>query len=119
MTVIATVALTGGYDVDLSTKNHIALIDEAAASGAELVVFPEISLQGYPPDFASFYPERIRAAFESAESVPDGPHVQAIAEHAQEVGVYVCRRSSNSPPDEQGVQVIPHLDVHVIPHPSG
>jgi predicted amidohydrolase len=89
MTVIATVALAGGYDVDLSTKNHMALIDEAAASGAQLVVFPEISLQGYPPDFASFYPERIRAAFDNAESVPDGPHVQAIAEHAKELGVYV------------------------------
>jgi predicted amidohydrolase len=54
-----------------------------------LVVFPEISLQGYPPDFANFYPERIRAAFDNAESVPDGPHVRAIAEHAQGLGLYV------------------------------
>lgn len=89
MTVIATAALAGGYDVDVNTKNHLALMDEAGAAGAELVVFPEISLQGYPPDFANFYPERIRAAFDNAESVPDGPHVQAIAEHAQELGIYV------------------------------
>jgi predicted amidohydrolase len=89
MTVIATAAFAGGYDVELNTKNHMALMDEAVAAGAELVVFPEISLQGYPPDFARFYPERIRAAFDSAESVPDGPHVAAIAEHAQELGVYV------------------------------
>jgi predicted amidohydrolase len=89
MTVIATAALAGGYDVDVNTKNHLALIDEAAAAGAQLVVFPEISLQGYPPDFANFYPERIRAAFDNAESVPDGPHVQAIAEHAQGLGLYV------------------------------
>jgi predicted amidohydrolase len=89
MTVIATAALAGGYDVDVNTKNHLALIDEAAAAGAQLVVFPEISLQGYPPDFANFYPERIRAAFDNAESVPDGPHVQTIAERAQELGVYV------------------------------
>jgi predicted amidohydrolase len=89
MTVIATAALAGGYDVDVNTKNHLALMDEAGAAGAQLVVFPEISLQGYPPDFANFYPERIRAAFDNAESVPDGPHVQAIAEHAQELGVYV------------------------------
>jgi predicted amidohydrolase len=89
MTVIATVALAGGYDIDVNTKNHLALIDEAAAAGAQLVVFPEISLQGYPPDFANFYPKRIRAAFDNAESVPDGPHVQAIAERAAELGVYV------------------------------
>jgi predicted amidohydrolase len=89
MTVIATAALAGGYDVDVNTKNHLAIMDEAAAAGAELVVFPEISLQGYPPDFANFYPERIRAAFDNAESVPDGPHVQAMAEHAQGLGLYV------------------------------
>jgi predicted amidohydrolase len=89
MTVIATAALAGGYDVDVNTKNHLAIMDEAAGAGAQLVVFPEISLQGYPPDFANFYPERIRAAFDNAESVPDGPHVQAIAEHAQGLGLYV------------------------------
>jgi predicted amidohydrolase len=89
MTVIATAALAGGYDVDVNTKNHLAIMDEAAGAGAQLVVFPEISLQGYPPDFANFYPERIRAAFDNAESVPDGPHVQVIAEHAQGLGLYV------------------------------
>jgi len=89
MTVIATAALAGSYDVDLNTKRHIELMEAAAAAGADLVVFPEISLQGYPPDFARFYPERIKAAFENAEAAPGGPHVEDIAERAKELGVYV------------------------------
>jgi predicted amidohydrolase len=89
MTVIATSAYVGTYDIELSTKNHLSLMEEAAAAGAELIVFPEASLQGYPPDFASFYPARIRAAFDGAESVPDGGHVRAIAEGAERLGMYV------------------------------
>jgi predicted amidohydrolase len=49
MTAITTVALAGGHNVDQNTENHLALIDEAAAAGAKLVAFPEISLQGDPP----------------------------------------------------------------------
>jgi predicted amidohydrolase len=83
MTKIATVALAGTFDVELSAKHHLELIDEAADAGAELVVFPEISLQGYPPDIDRFYPGRIADAFANAERVPDGPHVVAIAERAR------------------------------------
>jgi predicted amidohydrolase len=89
MTILATVAFSGSYDVELNAKNHMSLIEEAAAAGAKLVVFPEISLQGYPPDLAQFYPERIKAAYDNAEAVPDGPHVVAIAERAKDLGVYV------------------------------
>ncbi|MFI6346056.1 carbon-nitrogen hydrolase family protein [Streptomyces sp. NPDC050560] len=88
MTVIATVALEGTYDVDISTKRHLALMDEAAAAGAELVVFPEVSLQGYPPDMTSFYPERIKAAYDNAESVTEGPHSLQIQEHARSLGLH-------------------------------
>jgi predicted amidohydrolase len=89
MTVIATIAFEGSYDVELNTKNHIAQMEEAAKLGAKLVVFPEISLQGYPPDLTRLYPERIKAAYDNAEGVPDGPHVLAIAERAKELGIYV------------------------------
>lgn len=78
MTVIATVALAGSHNVEENTRKHLMLMDEAAAAGAKLVVFPEISLQGYPPDIASFYPERLRAAFDNAESIPDGHYVSII-----------------------------------------
>ncbi|WP_433891466.1 carbon-nitrogen hydrolase family protein [Streptomyces sp. CA-111067] len=88
MTIIATVALEGSYDIEISTKRHLTLMAEAAEAGAELVVFPEISLQGYPPDLTSFYPERIQAAYDNAESVADGPHVRQIVEQARALGVH-------------------------------
>jgi predicted amidohydrolase len=89
MTIIATAALEGSNDVELNTKNHLRLINEAADAGAELVVFPEISLQGYPPDFSTFNPSRLRSTFESAERIDDGPHVKIIERQAQERGIYV------------------------------
>ena len=89
MTKIATVALAGTFDVELSAKHHLELIDEAADAGAQLVVFPEISLQGYPPDIDRFYPGRIADAFANAERVPDGPHVVAIAEQARARKIHV------------------------------
>src|SRR6266851_5656374 len=58
-TTIATVALEGTYDVELSLKRHLGYMEEAAAQGADLVVFPEISIQGYPPDLDRFYAGRI------------------------------------------------------------
>lgn len=89
MTVVATVAFEGSYDVELNTQRHLADMAEAAANGAKLVVFPETSLQGYPPDVNTVYPERIRRAFRSAEAVPDGPHVRQIIERARELGIHV------------------------------
>ncbi|WP_157220732.1 carbon-nitrogen hydrolase family protein [Flavisphingomonas formosensis] len=100
MTIIATVAFEGSYDVEISTRRHLSCMDEAAGKGAELVVFPETSLQGYPPDVDKVYPERIRNAFRSAEPVPGGPHVRQIVEHARKLGIYVVfglHETGNSP----------------------
>ena len=69
MTVVATAAFPGSYDVELNTKNHVAMIDEAVDAGADLVVFPEVILQGYPPDLdriSSTIRDRIGAGNRSA-----------------------------------------------------
>lgn len=39
-------------DVPANLERHLACIDQAAALGAELVVFPELSLSGYEPTLA-------------------------------------------------------------------
>ncbi len=89
MTKIATVALAGTYDVELNTKNHLELIDEAAAAGAELVVFPEISLQGYPPDLDRFYPERIADAFRQRRAGARRPPRRWPSPSTPELGIHV------------------------------
>jgi len=39
-------------DVQANLQRHLACIEQAAALGAELVVFPELSLSGYEPSLA-------------------------------------------------------------------
>src|SRR3954470_21020335 len=46
--VVATCTYRGTHDLAESLERHHRLIDEAADTGASLVVFPEISLHGYP-----------------------------------------------------------------------
>ena len=89
-TTIATVAMQATHDVDLSLKTHLDHIDQAADAGADLVVFPEISLQGYP----SILDRRNRTSvltdvYRTAEVVPAGPSVSQIAAKAAEREIYV------------------------------
>lgn len=90
LTTIATCAFPGTYDVEKSVEMHLGYIEEAAAAGAQLVVFPETSLQGYPPDLRFSDPtvvlERTR---ETAERVPDGPNVAQLVTAAQTLGLHV------------------------------
>ncbi|MCW2941897.1 MAG: N-carbamoyl-D-amino acid hydrolase, partial [Actinomycetia bacterium] len=90
MTKIATCAFPPTYDVAKSLELHLSYIDEAADDGADLVVFPETSLQGYPPNFrVGDSEEAITRMFEVAEPVPGGPSVQAIAAKAADRGIHV------------------------------
>ena len=87
---IATVAMQGTYDLDLSVKNHLSSMEEAAAAGADLVVFPEVSVQGYPSSsLTAVDPAQILAAYRGAEPVPDGPSVRVLLDKAAELGVHV------------------------------
>jgi predicted amidohydrolase len=89
-TRIATCAFPGTYDVEKSVELHLSYIEEAADGGADLVVFPECSLQGYPADFrASDAAASLGPFMKTVEKVADGPNVARIAAKAAERGVYV------------------------------
>lgn len=83
---IAACAFPGTHDVKESVRRHLAYIDEAADAGADLVVFPEVSVHGYPEAWRS--PAGIREVIASAERVPDGASVQAITERTAERDIY-------------------------------
>jgi predicted amidohydrolase len=90
MTVITTCAFPPTYDVAKSVELHLSYIEEAAAAGADLVVFPETSLQGYPANFSVMDAETdIKKMYDVAELVPGGPSVDAIAAKASEKGIHV------------------------------
>jgi predicted amidohydrolase len=89
-TTIATCAFPPTYDVAKSVEMHLTYIDEAADLGADLVVFPETSLQGYPPDVRLTDTEdAIKQLYAVAEPVPGGPNVDTIATKAIERGIHV------------------------------
>jgi predicted amidohydrolase len=76
---VATCAFPTSLPVDKSVELHLALIGEAKAAGASLVVFPETGLQGYPSDAP---PEgrlaQLREMQRTAEAVPTGPRVAEL-----------------------------------------
>jgi NAD+ synthase (glutamine-hydrolysing) len=76
---------------ELNTQKIIAAIHEAKKSGADLVVFPELAISGYPPrDFLEFS-DFIERCYQSLDE---------IVKHTQGIGVIVGCPSGN--PDEAG-----------------
>jgi predicted amidohydrolase len=88
MTMIATWAFAGTYDTGLSLKKHLSCLEEAAKAGAELVVFPETSLQGYPAVLAHGQDQEVlRSVYEAAAPL-DGPLVTELVQAAGDFGVH-------------------------------
>lgn len=77
-------------------QKMLELIEEAASHGANLLVLPEQALQGYLTSVVAMDTSADPAKneflfqYENAETVPDGPSVQAILRKAQEKNIYVC-----------------------------
>jgi predicted amidohydrolase len=89
MATIATWAYGGTYDTDVSVKKHLAGMEEAARAGAELVVFPETSLQGYPAALTRGEERDVlMSAYDAAEPL-DGPRVAELAQSARDLGIHV------------------------------
>jgi predicted amidohydrolase len=81
---IAAANFAGSRDLQRNLDAHLKAIKDAAADGAELLVFPELSLHGIPrPAGVASGAERYRV-FESAESVASGSAARVIREAATE-----------------------------------
>src|SRR5437868_6984080 len=85
------------FDRSRTLAKALTLVSEAAAQGAELIVFPEAYLTGYPKglDFGARVGMRspegrreFRRYFESAIDVP-GPETEALADAAARTGAYL------------------------------
>ena len=81
-------------DRERSVERACRVIEEAAAAGAELVVFPEVWLAGYPywtEGWDSALPTWVegRVRFRDAAVVVPGEETERLAEAARKAGAYV------------------------------
>jgi nitrilase len=90
-------AASVGFDRDATIQKARALVADAAANGAQLVLFPEVFVCGYPrgADFGTVVGSRTTAGREdfrrlwaSAVDVP-GPAVDALGQIARDHSVYL------------------------------
>jgi predicted amidohydrolase len=84
-------AQPGAVSRNIENIAHLAI--SASASGAQLVLFPELSLTGFLPNHpetnhAAWLREALQLARSTAEPL-DGPAVEAITLVAQQVGIYI------------------------------
>ncbi|HUR14439.1 MAG TPA: carbon-nitrogen hydrolase family protein [Mycobacteriales bacterium] len=93
VTVAAVQATPVFLDREATTEKACALVKEAAASGARLVVFPETFVPTYPDWVWRLRPwddaALVRRLYEESVTVP-GPTVDRLAEAARESGAYVA-----------------------------
>src|SRR5262249_35912169 len=58
-------------DIDGNRGRILARLDEARAAGADLVLFPELAVTGYPPEDLLLRPGVVRAAPRSVDELPE------------------------------------------------
>ena len=92
VTVAAVQATPVFLDREATTDKICASVKEAAGRGAELIVFPESAIPGYP-DWVWRTPawhdsEFVKRFYANAVSVP-GPVVERLGEAAAEASAYV------------------------------
>lgn len=85
------------FDKEACLEKTLALMEEAAANGAELIVFPELFIPGYPFGMTFGFTVGSRIAegradwkrYYDASILVPGPETERLAEAAKRLGVYV------------------------------
>jgi 5-aminopentanamidase len=95
-------------DVGAAVAQHVELVDAAATAGAQVVLFPELSLTGYEPDVIDLY--QVRVGPDTAALVP-------LAERCRQRGVHALVGAPIAARDETGRATgLPEIGVlHVDP----
>lgn len=89
MVKIATCCMNCEYDKSKNLAKYIKYIDEAAGQGANLIVFPEQSLQAYLKNLGAMPFSDYEYQHTNAEVVPAGPSTQTLIAKAKEKNVYI------------------------------
>lgn len=73
-------------------ENYVHYIEDAAANGVDLLMFPEYSSTGLPDDISMNYVSKAEKQHfeENAELIPQGETVQLMMEQAKKHDLYIC-----------------------------
>ena len=73
-------------------ENYVRYIEDAAANGVKLLMFPEYSSTGLPDDISMNYVSKAEKQHfeENAELIPQGETVQLMMEQAKKHDLYIC-----------------------------
>lgn len=87
---VATVCMNAKVDKQANLKTFASYIEQAAEKGAQLVVFPEVSLQQNPAWHAPEKPTQKELAYvrDTAEPIP-GPSTDALVKLAKKHNIFV------------------------------
>lgn len=101
MAVLASVAMDLVRDKEANKAKMTRFVNEAAAQGADFILFPELALGGLPenPMFI-FNPNDAFYQHEVAEVVPDGPSTQYFINLAKEKDIYIAWGMTEQDPDD-------------------
>ena len=85
-------SMTAKADKAWNLERFFSFMEESAARGTKLLLFPELSLTGLPETLSMAWPhpESLRHFHGNAEPVPEGESVQKLIEKAKALGLYVC-----------------------------
>jgi predicted amidohydrolase len=72
MAKIATTCIHCVYDKEQNLAKYMEYIYKASAEGAQLIVFPEQSLQAYLPSLVALDLDSLDYQYKNAEVVPSG-----------------------------------------------
>jgi len=86
---LATASMNVKHDKNANLMKYMAMIDEASSNGADLLVFPEQSLQGYLPTMTELDMAHYDYQYENSETIPAGSSVSAIIDKAAERKIHV------------------------------
>ena len=88
--VVATAAMAVTQSKEENLGKYVEFIDRASAVGARLLVFPEVSLQGYLSSTeAQLSKEELERLHSNAELVP-GPSTELLAKLSRERNLYIA-----------------------------
>ena len=89
MAKIASVAMRVTQNVEDNINSYIKYIELAAEEGVELILFPELSLQGFPPSMAGYDKKASLHQYEVSEVIPEGNTTRVMSRMAKKYNMYI------------------------------